>query len=192
MLCDVFCRSTRCLLVLALIPAALHAVFEIDAAEEHFEGFGFEVDFCFGLVVGTGTGEATSLKAFHQYPKSRAIPVEHFDAVGALVEEDEEFGGKWVFLELFFDDAAEGIEAFAEVAGLGGEADFDAVGEDHGWVVAWDWMRRVRPPGKVSSTSSLRGGFAGRAGSSSSMKGAGAAADNFCCRVCRRHRKKVW
>ena len=135
-----------------MIPSALHAVFEIDACEEHVESFGLKVDLGLGLVVRLGAGENSSFQSFHQNPKSAAVPVEHFDAVGALVEEDEKLGGQRVFLELFFDDTAEGVEAFAKVAWLGGEADFDAMGEDHDWIGDGEWIRRVRPPGKVSST----------------------------------------
>ncbi len=41
------CGSTIFSLVWFLIPAALHSVLKVDAAEEHFEGLGFEVEFGF-------------------------------------------------------------------------------------------------------------------------------------------------
>ncbi len=56
--------GTMCFLIWLLIPTTLHAVFEVDPAEEHFEGFGLEVDFGLGLVVWLGPGEATPLETF--------------------------------------------------------------------------------------------------------------------------------
>jgi hypothetical protein len=167
----------------------LHAVFEINSAEEHLEGLGFEVKLGFGLIVGLGSSKTTSLKTFHQNPKSGPIPIEHFDTVGTLVEEDEELGRKRVFFELFSDDAAEGVETFSKITGLSGETDLDAVSEDHGCEVAGVWIRRVRPPGKVSSTKSRRGGDTEGVGSSSSMKGTVSVV--LFLRASRRHRKKV-
>ena len=114
-----------------LIPAALHPVFEIDSAEEHFESLRFEMQFGVGFVAGLGAIEGPSLQSFHQNPKPRSIPIEELHPIAFFVEEDEELGGKWVFLELFFHDAGKSIEALAKIAGLSGEADLHAMSEDH-------------------------------------------------------------
>ncbi len=57
------------------------------------------------------------------------------DAVALAIEEDEDFSRERVFAQFVADDDAEGVEAFAQVAGAGGQADLDAVGEDHGWTL---------------------------------------------------------
>ena len=114
-----------------MIPAALHPVFEINPTEEHLESFSFEVKFGLGFVAGLGTSEGPSLQSFRQNPKARPIPIEELHSITSFVEEDEELGGKRVFLELFFDDAGKGIETLAKITRLGGEADLHAVSEDH-------------------------------------------------------------
>ena len=142
----------------------MHAVFEIDSAKKHFESFRFEAKLGLGFVAGFWSSERPALQSFHENPQTRSIPIEHFDTVGTLVEEDEELGREQVFFELFRDDAAEGVEAFAKIAGLGGETDVDAVGEDYGCEGAGAWMRGVRPPGTVGAHNSLRGEVLCRAG----------------------------
>jgi hypothetical protein len=121
------------MILIILIPAALHSIFEINSTEKHFESFGFEVKFGVGFVTGFGPGESALLQSFHQNPKASSVPIEELYAITFFVEEDEELGGKRVFLELFFDDTGKGIEALAKIAGLSGEADLHAVGEDHEW-----------------------------------------------------------
>ncbi|MDA7889994.1 hypothetical protein N9A78_02155 [Akkermansiaceae bacterium] len=93
------------------------SVFEINPTEEHLEIFSFEVQFRLGFVAGFGTSKGPSLQSFRQNPKARPIPIAELHSIVSFVEEDEELGGKLVFLELFFDDTRKGIETLAEIKG---------------------------------------------------------------------------
>ncbi len=152
------CGSNKILssFLIVLVPSALHPILEVDAAEKHFESFGFEVEFGIGLIAGLGSTECALFQSFHQNPKTRPIPIEELYTITPFVEEDEEFGGQRVFLELFFDDAGQSVEALAQVAGLSGEADRHAMGEDHARARGGELIRRRSPPGKVSSTTFSR------------------------------------
>ena len=93
------------------------SVFEINPTEEHLESFSFEVQFRLGFVAGFGTSKGPSPQSFRQNPKARPIPIAELHSIVSFVEEDEELGGKLVFLELFFDDTRKGIETLAEIKG---------------------------------------------------------------------------
>ena len=104
-------------------------------------------------VRGAWTAEAAALETFRQNPNSGPIPVEEFHAVALAVEEDEYFARKRIFAQFVEHDNAEGVKALAQIAGTGGEADLDAVGEDHDCTGRAGWMRRMIPPPSSNSTS---------------------------------------
>ena len=118
-------------------------------------------------------GRIGLFEPFCQNPNSGSIPVEEFDSVALAVEENEYFSRERVFAQFVAHDDAEGVEAFPQVAGAGGQADFNAVGQDHGWARRDGWMRRMNPPPSSSSTSGPTGADRWCADSSWNSRNAG-------------------
>ena len=115
-----------------LIPGSLHALFEVDSTEHHFECLGFQCDLEFTVGEWARTAESAAFKTFCQNPNSGSVPVEEFDAVALAIEEDEYLSRERVFAQFVAHNDAESVEAFAQIARASGKADFDAVGQDHG------------------------------------------------------------
>jgi hypothetical protein len=80
--------------------------------------------FDLAYVSGTPT-EASFFEAFGQHPDTAAIPVEDFEAIALAVSEDEDGAAPWIDLEFFFGHLPETVEAFAHVAGIEADPDFD-------------------------------------------------------------------
>lgn len=90
----------------SFIPCPLHSVLEIDATEQHFEGFGLDRDF-FGIVGKPfGTAKSSAFEAFCQNPKARTIPVKQLDAIALAIEKDKDLAGEWILTQLVANDHA--------------------------------------------------------------------------------------
>lgn len=181
------------LFIRQFIPGALHAVLEVDSAEQHFESFGFQREFELAVGEGTWAAEAALFEPFRQNPNASPIPVEEFDVVAVAIEEDEYFAREWIFAQFVAHHDAEGVEALSQVAGTSGEADFDAVSEDHGCTGWAGWMRRMIPPPSSSSISGpAEARRLGAAPSSNSRNAGGSAVIGREAEARRRQFVNVW
>src|SRR6266581_807472 len=144
-------------------PRALDAV-QIDAVEQHLQVGGADLD---ALSLSRGKTEGAHFEPLVEDDETVFVPVEEFDAVSALIAEDEELTGKRVVLELLANQLGQGVERFAQVGGTTGQPDAHGGGqaEHHGcpsssrasrrWRVGPSKagpMRKTRRPWSINSS----------------------------------------
>lgn len=68
--------------------------------------------------------EALGFQALEPETEAVALPIQHFDPITRLVEEDEEYGVEHCDLDVQLDKGSKAVDGLSKVHGLGVEVDF--------------------------------------------------------------------
>lgn len=115
------------------IPWSFEAIAQVDPVGEHGEGGGFEDEFFATFLDVLWPAEGSFFKPFGDDPISGAIEVEDFDEGLSAIGKKEGGSACGVGADLVAGKFGEAVEAFAHVAGVEGDVDFEvAIEGEHG------------------------------------------------------------